>query len=88
MLLQCSEALRPLTRPDTYSAAFNQMDEDGDGEVTFEEFQKFAVEFACGAGQEVRVASYFTLLYPFIHLYSRTYTYIHPLYMYIHHMHT
>ena len=39
-------------------------------------------------GGEVGVASYFTLLYPFIHLYSRTYTYTHPLYMYIHHMHT
>ena len=27
-------------------------------------------------------------LYPFIPLYSRIYTYVHPLYMYIHHMYT
>ena len=25
---------------------------------------------------------------PFIHLYSRTYTYVHPLHMYIHHIYT
>ena len=30
----------------------------------------------------------FTLYSPFIHLYSRTYTYVHPLYMYIHHIYT
>ena len=32
--------------------------------------------------------SYYTLYTPFIHLYSRIYTYVHPLYMYIHQTHT
>ena len=31
-------------------------------------------------------ASYYTRYIPFIPLYSRTYTYVHPLYMYIHHI--
>ena len=30
----------------------------------------------------------YTLYTPFIHLYSRIYTYVHPLYMYIHHIYT
>ena len=33
-------------------------------------------------------ASYYTRYIPFIHLYCRIYTYVHPLYMYIHHMYT
>ena len=30
--------------------------------------------------------SYYTLYTPFIHLHYHTYTYVHPLYMYIHHI--
>ena len=41
-----------------------------------------------GAAGKVRVASYYTLLHPFIHLYCRICTYVHPLYTYIHHVYT
>ena len=37
-----------------------------------------------GAGVSVSKRSYYTLCTPFIHLHCRTYTYIHPLYLYTH----
>ena len=33
-------------------------------------------------------SSYYTLFTPFIHLHCHTYTYVHPLYMYTHHIYS
>ena len=56
-----------------------------DGKCTPAEVAVFLSASASGEMEQVermlkvRVASYYTRLHPFIHLYSRTYTYVHPL---------